>query len=318
MRCDNCGWMNPEGAENCQKCNQKLRPSHFEEHKVVNVPKQEPAPVPAVVNCDKCGREYSLQMPSCPHCGFSNPKFQEDSAPAPKANDMNKTVAFGVGMAPSQQSVQSKPAFEVQDKSELKKTMVAGRETPASPVVMPPFGVQDKSELKKTMVAAREEAPEAPVAMPPFGVQDKSELKKTMVAAREEAPEAPVAMPPFGVQDKSELKKTMVAAREEAPEAPVAMPQFGVQDKSELKKTMVAGDFDSFQMSVAKAADASKNIKNTVCDMSPDCCENYKYCLQSMDHGMQDVISLTISASSDICLKSGEVILIAGMRYRVI
>ena len=289
MRCDNCGWMNPEGAENCQKCNQKLRPSHFEEHKVVNVPKQEPAPVPAVVNCDKCGREYSLQMPSCPHCGFSNPKFQEDSAPAPKANDMNKTVAFGVGMAPSQQSVQSKPAFEVQDKSELKKTMVAGRETPASPVVMPPFGVQDKSELKKTMVAAREEAPEAPVAMPPFGVQDKSELKKTMVAAREEAPEAPVAMP-----------------------------QFGVQDKSELKKTMVAGDFDSFQMSVAKAADASKNIKNTVCDMSPDCCENYKYCLQSMDHGMQDVISLTISASSDICLKSGEVILIAGMRYRVI
>ena len=260
MRCDNCGWMNPEGAENCQKCNQKLRPSHFEEHKVVNVPKQEPAPVPAVVNCDKCGREYSLQMSSCPHCGFSNPKFQEDSAPAPKANDMNKTVAFGVGMAPSQQSVQSKPAFEVQDKSELKKTMVAGRETPASPVVMPPFGVQDKSELKKTMVAAREEAPEAPVAMPPFGVQDKSELKKTMAA----------------------------------------------------------GDFDSFQMSVAKAADASKNIQNTVCDMSPDCCENYKYCLQSMDHGMQDVISLTISASSDICLKSGEVILIAGMRYRVI
>ena len=64
MRCDNCGWMNPEGAENCQKCNQKLRPSHFEEHKVVNVPKQEPAPVPAVVNCDKCGREYSLQMSS--------------------------------------------------------------------------------------------------------------------------------------------------------------------------------------------------------------------------------------------------------------
>ena len=289
MRCDNCGWMNPEGTENCQKCNQKLRPSHFEEHKVVNVPKQEPAPVPAVVNCDKCGREYSLQMSSCPHCGFSNPKFQEDSAPAPKANDMNKTVAFGVGMAPSQQSVQSKPAFEVQDKSELKKTMVAGRETPASPVVMPPFGVQDKSELKKTMVAAREEASEAPVAMPPFGVQDKSELKKTMVAAREEAPEAPVAMPPFGVQDKSELKKTMAA-----------------------------GDFDSFQMSVAKAADASKNIQNTVCDMSPDCCENYKYCLQSMDHGMQDVISLTISASSDICLKSDEVILIAGMRYRVI
>ena len=230
MRCDNCGWMNPEGVENCQKCNQKLRPSHFEEHKVVNVPRQEPAPAPAVVNCDKCGREYSLQMPSCPHCGFSNPKFQEDSAPAPKANDMNKTVAFGVGMASSQQSVQSESSFGVQDKSELKKTMIAGRENSASPAAMPPFNVQDKSELKKTMAA---------------------------------------------------------------------------------------GDFESFQMPVAKVAGAP-NMQNTVCDMAVDGCESYKYSLQSMDHGAQDTVSLTISASTDICLKSGEVILIAGMRYRVI
>ena len=121
MRCDNCGWMNPEGVENCQKCNQKLKVSQIEAPKVVQTPKPEPEPVvaPAVINCDKCGREYSMQMPSCPNCGFSNPKFQEcgEPEPAPKAFDINKTVAFGAGMAAAPKS---------------------------APVEVAPFGVQDK------------------------------------------------------------------------------------------------------------------------------------------------------------------------------
>ena len=287
MRCDNCGWMNPEGVENCQKCNQKLRLSPVEEPKKVNAPAPEPAPsAPAVVFCDKCGREYSLQMPSCPHCGFTNPKFQECSepvAPAAPKNDMNKTVAFGAGMASSHQSAPITPSFAAQDKSDLKKTMVAGRT-----------------------------APETPAAMPPFGVQDKSELKKTMVAGRE-TPEAPAAMPPFGVQDKSELKKTMVAGRE-TPEAPAAMPPFGVQDKSELKKTMVAGDFVAYQ-----APAQQPNLQHTVNDVAGSASgEELSYTLQSMDHGSAEPVEVKMTASADISLKKGDVILMAGMRYRVL
>ena len=259
MRCDNCGWMNPEGVENCQKCNQKLRLSPVEEPKKVNAPTPAPAQsAPAVVFCDKCGREYSLQMPSCPHCGFTNPKFQECSEPAAPAvpkNDMNKTVAFGAGMASSHQSAPSTPSFAAQDKSDLKKTMVAGRT----------------------------------------------------------APEAPAAMPPFGVQDKSEVKKTMVAGRE-TPEAPAAMPPFGVQDKSELKKTMVAGDFAAYQ-----APAQQPNLQHTVNDVAGNAGgEELGYTLQSMDHGSAEPVEVKMTASADICLKKGDVILMAGMRYRVL
>lgn len=285
MRCDNCGWMNPEGVENCQKCNQKLKLSHVEAPVAVSAPAPEAAPAAlAVAFCDKCGREYSVHMPSCPHCGFTNPNFQESSEPAAPAApkfDMNKTVAFGAGMASSQQSAPSTPSFAVQDKSDLKKTMVAGRTAPDALAAMPPFGVQDKSELKKTMVAGRE-TPETPAAMPPFGVQDKSELKKTMVAGREIS-EAPAAMPPFGVQDKSELKKTMVAGRE-MPEAPTSQP----------------------------------NLQHTVNDVAGCDGADFSYALQSMDHGSAEVVEIKITASADICLKKGDVILMAGLRYRVL
>ena len=257
MRCDNCGWMNPEGVENCQKCNQKLKLSHVEAPVAVSAPAPEAAPAaPAVAFCDKCGREYSVHMPSCPHCGFTNPNFQESSepvAPAAPKFDMNKTVAFGAGMASSQQSAPSTPSFAVQDKSDLKKTMVAGRT-----------------------------APEASATMPPFGVQDKSELKKTMVAGRETS-ETPAAMPPFGVQDKSELKKTMVAGRE-MPEAPTSQP----------------------------------NLQHTVNDVAGCDGADFSYALQSMDHGSAEVVEIKITASADICLKKGDVILMAGLRYRVL
>ena len=231
MRCDNCGWMNPEGVENCQKCNQKLRLSPVEEPKKVNAPAPEPAPsAPAVVFCDKCGREYSLQMPSCPHCGFTNPKFQECSepvAPAAPKNDMNKTVAFGAGMASSHQSAPITPSFAAQDKSDLKKTMVAGRT---------------------------------------------------------------------------------------APETPAAMPPFGVQDKSELKKTMVAGDFVAYQ-----APAQQPNLQHTVNDVAGSASgEELSYTLQSMDHGSAEPVEVKMTASADISLKKGDVILMAGMRYRVL
>ena len=34
MRCDNCGWNNPDNLEKCQKCNQDLRPVIAEVQKI--------------------------------------------------------------------------------------------------------------------------------------------------------------------------------------------------------------------------------------------------------------------------------------------
>ena len=226
MRCDNCGWMNPEGIENCQKCNQKLKASYIEEVNHVDVQEQAPATNSgsAVVNCEKCGREYSTQMPSCPHCGFSNPKYQECNDVNTQSLDMNKTVAFGIG--------------------------------------------------------------------------------------NHSAPKAS----PFAVHDKSELKKTMVAGANIAD--PLASPM--VHDKSELKKTMVAADLDFSQIPHDQAQKSEKQkLQQTVCDGISDI-SSFKYSLQSLDHGTQEPVTMTISTSSDICLKKGDMIFIAGMRYSVI
>ena len=201
MRCDNCGWMNPEGIENCQKCNQKLKASYIEEVNHVDVQEQAPATNSgsAVVNCEKCGREYSTQMPSCPHCGFSNPKYQECNDVNTQSLDMNKTVAFGIGNH----------------------------------------------------------------------------------------------------------------------SAPKASP-FAVHDKSELKKTMVAADLDFSQIPHDQAQKSEKQkLQQTVCDGISDI-SSFKYSLQSLDHGTQEPVTMTISTSSDICLKKGDMIFIAGMRYSVI
>ncbi len=252
MRCDNCGWMNPEGIENCQKCNQKLKASYIEEVNHVDVQEQAPATNPVVVNCEKCGREYSTQMSSCPHCGFSNPKYQECNDVKTQSLDMNKTVAFGIG---------------------------------------------------------NHSAPKAS----PFAVHDKSELKKTMVAGANIAD--PLASPM--VHDKSELKKTMVAGANIAD--PLASPM--VHDKSELKKTMVAADLDFSQIPHDQAQKSEKEkLQQTVCDGISDISSNndFKYSLQSLDHGTQEPVTMTISTSSDICLKKGDMIFIAGMRYSVI
>ena len=227
MRCDNCGWMNPEGIENCQKCNQKLKASYIEEVNHVDVQEQAPATNPVVVNCEKCGREYSTQMSSCPHCGFSNPKYQECNDVKTQSLDMNKTVAFGIG--------------------------------------------------------------------------------------NHSAPKAS----PFAVHDKSELKKTMVAGANIAD--PLASPM--VHDKSELKKTMVAADLDFSQIPHDQAQKSEKEkLQQTVCDGISDISSNndFKYSLQSLDHGTQEPVTMTISTSSDICLKKGDMIFIAGMRYSVI
>ena len=134
MRCDNCGWMNPEGLDVCQKCNQKLRATNIEAKIVPQVVEREEAT--NVINCDKCGREYSSDLPSCPYCGFANHNIKASE----KVNnvDLNKTVAFGMAKNDSScdnshDEVESAPEspigkpFNIGDSSDLKKTIIAGR-----------------------------------------------------------------------------------------------------------------------------------------------------------------------------------------------
>lgn len=81
MRCDNCGWSNPEGLTKCQKCNQELIPAPvssssapanqgafnqtiIDQTKVHSVSQDQQA-----VACPRCGYPLSSSNTFCPNCG---------------------------------------------------------------------------------------------------------------------------------------------------------------------------------------------------------------------------------------------------------
>lgn len=67
MRCNNCGWANPEGLSKCQKCNQTLRASE-----ILDAPKAIIAPQKSeesVGRCLKCGYPLVEVADYCPNCG---------------------------------------------------------------------------------------------------------------------------------------------------------------------------------------------------------------------------------------------------------
>lgn len=67
MRCNNCGWTNPEGVSKCQKCNQLLTGIEPAVHKEVVAVKKEDVPS---VRCEKCGYLVTGEWTVCPNCGF--------------------------------------------------------------------------------------------------------------------------------------------------------------------------------------------------------------------------------------------------------
>ena len=82
MRCDNCGWNNPEGLTNCQKCNQNLVPpvsvapapaaisSNAINQTIVSPARQAVAPQPSSdVSCPRCGYPMATESSFCPNCG---------------------------------------------------------------------------------------------------------------------------------------------------------------------------------------------------------------------------------------------------------
>lgn len=81
MRCDNCGWNNPEGLSKCQKCNQELSPvirrdevvSQNMNYTVMDQGRNRMSGEGDVhqksVACPKCGYPTGTGISFCPNCG---------------------------------------------------------------------------------------------------------------------------------------------------------------------------------------------------------------------------------------------------------
>ncbi len=92
MRCDNCGWSNPEGLTKCQKCNQELTPpvsvapapspasSNPMNQTVIDPSRHGGAQQQSSASCDKCGYPLSSLSAFCPNCGAQLKK--EDPEPS--------------------------------------------------------------------------------------------------------------------------------------------------------------------------------------------------------------------------------------------
>ena len=90
MRCRNCGWQNPDGANKCEKCNaplqgsmvenvveasrssapaENLRSTLRENVAFPDAPSASPAPSVAEQQCPRCGYVMAPEMATCPACG---------------------------------------------------------------------------------------------------------------------------------------------------------------------------------------------------------------------------------------------------------
>lgn len=76
MRCPNCGWVNPDGIERCEKCNTQLKSLPFEaepEDQNIRSTVREVG-VPFINQnhnntCPHCGYPIRPETSSCPNCG---------------------------------------------------------------------------------------------------------------------------------------------------------------------------------------------------------------------------------------------------------
>ncbi len=93
MRCDNCGWNNPDGLTKCQKCNQELKSAPNFNQTVMAPNREHSVPVQEVeepVACTRCGYPLSAANSYCPNCGTQVSHILPN--PSPAASQNAKTV----------------------------------------------------------------------------------------------------------------------------------------------------------------------------------------------------------------------------------
>lgn len=95
MRCDNCGWSNPDGLTKCQKCNQDLVPpisvapvaaptSNAINQTIIDQSRHGAAFQSASTDlCPRCGYPMSPANSFCPNCGT---QVNQSKPVAPQAN----------------------------------------------------------------------------------------------------------------------------------------------------------------------------------------------------------------------------------------
>lgn len=122
MRCDNCGWGNPDGAERCQKCNQVLPQM---QQPMENDPLAE---ILAVVNKNKQNTAESVVVPVdgqsavCHKCGYPKLSTEENCPNCGAA----ASVAVVAEKVTTEQKEEPKPASDIVHKQDTKATVVLG------------------------------------------------------------------------------------------------------------------------------------------------------------------------------------------------
>ena len=104
MRCDNCGWSNPEGLAKCQKCNQNLNESQDSHDSVA---------------CMHCGYLLSSANVCCPNCGT---KATQTSHGSPNAKTVRVLSGDGQKLGAMKATVRE-IRFEPLDKNPATKNL---------------------------------------------------------------------------------------------------------------------------------------------------------------------------------------------------
>lgn len=115
MRCNNCGWSNPDGLDKCQKCNQPLQTSSIvkqEDRRGLGSLIKEGG----VAGCPYCGYPIADNCETCPNCGKHLKSVTSDNESSVQKKS-SKNGSFSKSLKPDNNSRRGK--MTVADISEI-------------------------------------------------------------------------------------------------------------------------------------------------------------------------------------------------------